>query len=88
MILILSFSSLLLSVTLLQLGSGALGPFDVISGLALGFTDQQLGLLGSAHFIGFITGCWCGPRLIGGVCHSRASPSSLPSARLAFCGPS
>ncbi|MCY4259949.1 MAG: MFS transporter [Rhodobacteraceae bacterium] len=72
MILILSFSSLLLSVVLLQLGSGALGPFDVISGLALGFSDRQLGLLGSAHFIGFITGCWWGPRLIGSVGHSRA----------------
>ena len=69
---ILSFTSLLLSALLLQLGSGALGPFDVLSGIELEFTGQQIGLLGSAHFIGFFIGCWVGPRLIGLIGHSRS----------------
>ena len=68
----LSFSSLLMSVILLQLGSGALGPLDVLSGLHLNFNDRQIGLLGSFQFLGFFVGCWWGPRLIGQIGHSRS----------------
>ena len=70
--LILSLAPLLLSVILLQLSSGGLGPLDALSGLALGFTSQQIGLLGSAHFLGFFLGCWWAPRLMGSVGHARA----------------
>ncbi|MFP4274802.1 MAG: MFS transporter [Paracoccaceae bacterium] len=70
--LILSFAALFLSVILLQLSSGATGPLDVLSGLVLGFSTQQIGLLGSAHFLGFFVGCWWAPRLMGSVGHSRA----------------
>jgi len=72
MILILSFSSLLLSVILLQLSSGILGPLDVLSGYEIGFSTTQIGMLGSAHFIGFFAGCWIGPGLVGQIGHSRA----------------
>ncbi|WJY20204.1 MFS transporter [Fontisubflavum oceani] len=70
--LILSFTALFLSVILLQLSSGGVGPLDVLSGTALGFTNGQIGLLGSAHFLGFFIGCWWAPRLMGSVGHSRA----------------
>ncbi len=70
--LILSFTALFLSVVLLQLSSGGVGPLDVLSGSALGFTNGQIGLLGSAHFLGFFIGCWWAPRLMGTVGHSRA----------------
>lgn len=70
--LILSLAPLLLSVILLQLSSGGLGPLDALSGLAMGFTSQQIGLLGSAHFLGFFLGCWWAPRLMGSVGHARA----------------
>lgn len=70
--LILTFIPLLLSVLLLQLSSGAVGPLDVLSGSALGFSTGQIGLLGSAHFLGFLIGCWWAPRLMGAVGHSRA----------------
>lgn len=70
--LILSFSALFLSVALLQLSSGAVGPLDVLSGLSLDFTTPQVGMLGSAHFVGFFIGCWWAPRLMGNVGHSRA----------------
>jgi MFS family permease len=69
---LLSFAALFLSVSLLQLSSGGVGPLDVLSGTELGFTAQQIGLLGSAHFFGFFIGCWWAPRLMGSIGHSRA----------------
>ncbi|WP_299791515.1 MFS transporter [uncultured Marivita sp.] len=68
----LSFVALFLSVALLQLSSGGVGPLDAISGVTLGFTTAQIGILGSAHFVGFFIGCWWAPRLMGTVGHARA----------------
>ena len=67
-----SFAALFLSVILLQLSSGGVGPLDVLSGTQLGFSRQEIGMLGSAHFVGFFIGCWWAPRLMGSVGHSRA----------------
>jgi hypothetical protein len=63
--LLISFAALFLSVILLQLGAGGVAPLDAISGLALGFSAAEVGLLGSAHFVGFFIGCWWAPRLMG-----------------------
>ncbi len=70
--LLISFAALFLSVVLLQLGGGGIGPLDAISGLDIGFTKAEVGLLGSAHFFGFFIGCWWAPRVMGTVGHSRA----------------
>lgn len=70
--LMISFVALFVSVVLLQLGAGGLGPLDAISGLEAGFSKASIGLLGSAHFIGFFVGCWLAPRMMGTVGHSRA----------------
>ncbi|MGB8812538.1 MAG: MFS transporter [Paracoccaceae bacterium] len=70
--LLISFAALFLSVVLLQLGSGGVGPLDAISGATLDFSKAEIGLLGSAHFLGFFVGCWWAPRLMGEVGHSRA----------------
>ncbi|MBM1631417.1 MFS transporter [Sulfitobacter mediterraneus] len=70
--LLLSFAALFFSVILLQLSSGGTGPLDVLSGTVLGFSRQEIGMLGSAHFFGFFIGCWWAPRLMGSVGHSRA----------------
>ncbi len=69
--LVLTFAALFLSVILLQLSSGGLGPLDALSGFVLDFSTTQIGLLGSAHFLGFFIGCWWAPRLMGSVGHSR-----------------
>jgi len=69
---LISFAALFLSVILLQLSTGGVGPLDALSGVFLGFTTAQVGLLGSAHFVGFFIGCWWAPRLMGSVGHSRA----------------
>ncbi|MCD1627836.1 MAG: MFS transporter [Paracoccaceae bacterium] len=67
-----SFAALFLSVILLQLSTGGVGPLDALSGLTLDFSNAQIGLLGSAHFFGFFIGCWWAPRLMGTIGHSRA----------------
>ncbi len=69
---LISFAALFLSVILLQLSTGGVGPLDAISGITLDFTTEQVGLLGSAHFVGFFIGCWWAPRLMGAVGHNRA----------------
>jgi len=70
--LLISFAALFLSIILLQLSSGGVGPLDALSGLSLGFSRAEVGLLGSAHFVGFFIGCWWAPRLMGSIGHSRA----------------
>lgn len=67
-----SFAALLMSVVLLQLSSGGVGPLDALTGLEAGFSPSEVGFLGSAHFFGFFIGCWWAPRLMGDVGHSRA----------------
>ena len=69
---IISFAALFLSVILMQLSSGGVGPLDALSGITLDFTTTEIGLLGSAHFLGFFIGCWWAPRLMGSVGHARA----------------
>jgi len=77
---LISFAALFLSVALLQLSSGAISPLDALGGLKVGFSTTEVGLLGSAHFLGFFVGCWLSPRLIGVVGHSRTF------ATFAACG--
>jgi MFS family permease len=90
---IVSLAALLTSVCLMQLASGALGPLDALSGLAYKFTTTQTGLLGSAHFFGFLIGCWLAPRIMGNVGHVRAFASFTSLAAISclahplFVGP-
>ncbi len=70
--LMISFAALLLSVLLLQLSSGGVGPLDALTGLDNGFTRAEVGFLGSMHFLGFFIGCWWAPRMMGDVGHARA----------------
>ena len=69
-----------MSIILLQLSSGAIGPLDVLSGLQVGFSKTEIGFLGSCQFLGFFIGCWWAPRLLGKVGHARAF------AAFAACG--
>ncbi|WP_428928434.1 MFS transporter [Marinibacterium sp. SX1] len=84
--LMISFAALFLSVLLLQLSSGGLGPLDALSGLTLGFTTGEIGLLGSAHFVGFFVGCWWAPRLMGDVGHSRAFAAFTAAGAIGMLG--
>jgi MFS family permease len=70
--LVVTFAALFGSAVLLQLGSGGVAPLDALAGLAAGFSAAEVGALGSAHFVGFLAGCWWAPRLMGSVGPSRA----------------
>ncbi len=70
--LIISFAALFASVILLQMGLGGMAPLDALSGAVLGFSTTAIGALGSAHFVGFLAGCWWAPRVMGAVGHTRA----------------
>jgi MFS family permease len=70
--LLISLSALLISTLFVQMGIGALRPFDAISGQALGFSPVEIGLLASGHFAGFLLGCVFGPHLVRRAGHSRA----------------
>ncbi len=84
--LLISFTALFLSVALLQLSSGGVGPLDALSGLAFGFSTAQIGILGSAHFFGFFIGCWWAPRLMGSVGHSRAFAAFTATGAIGLLG--
>ena len=83
---LISFAALFLSVILLQLSSGAVGPLDALSGLTLDFTKTDVGLLGSAHFLGFFIGCWWAPRLMGSIGHSRAFAAFTATGAIGLLG--
>ncbi|HEU0220617.1 MAG TPA: MFS transporter [Paracoccaceae bacterium] len=70
--LLLSLAALFLSIVFVQLGSGALAPLDALGGIVAGFSKTEIGMLGSAHFVGFFVGCWVAPRMMGTVGHIRA----------------
>ena len=70
--LLISFLALFASIFFLQLGNSILAPFDVLVGLDVGFSNFEIGLLGSSHFLGFLTGCWVVPFIMARVGHIRA----------------
>ncbi len=70
--LLVSLSALFVSIFFTQIGSGSLGPLDALSGVARGYSLQEIGFLGSAHFAGFLFGCLVSARVIMRVGHARA----------------
>lgn len=84
--LLISFAALFLAVVLLQLGLGGLAPLDALSGAHLGFSETHIGMLGSAHFVGFFIGCWWAPRLMGEVGHSRAFAAFAAAGTIGILG--
>ncbi|MGD1870833.1 MAG: MFS transporter [Neomegalonema sp.] len=67
-----AFAALFVSIALVQLGIGVLGPLDALAGAEAGVSTREIGLLGSAHFLGFFIGCIAAPVLVSRAGHSRA----------------
>lgn len=86
MALLISFAALFLSLIFLQLSSGGVGTLDALTGLSLGFSAGQVGLLGSAHFAGFFIGCWWAPRLMGAIGYSRSFAAFTALGALGLLG--
>ncbi|HEY2069103.1 MAG: MFS transporter [Rhizomicrobium sp.] len=68
---IFSVASILASVLIFLVGSGLLGTVTPVRAHLAGFSDLLIGIIGSAYYLGFIAGCFVGPRLIARVGHSR-----------------
>jgi MFS family permease len=65
-------SALLFSVSLLLMGNGLQGTLVPVRGNMDAFTSIELGLLGTAYFLGFTFGCVHGPLLLRRSGHIRA----------------
>lgn len=64
--------ALLFSVSLLLMGNGLQGTLLPVRGNMASFTSIELGLLGTAYFLGFTFGCMHGPLLVRRSGHIRA----------------
>lgn len=70
---LLPITSLMIGTALLLLGNGLLSTLIVLRGSLEGYTDQTLGMMGSAYFVGFFIGTYVVPKLIRRMGHIRAS---------------
>ncbi|GHA26825.1 MFS transporter [Devosia pacifica] len=69
---LLSVAALLMSVAFLIMGNGLQLMLLPIRGELEGFSEFQIGLLGSGYFLGFVLGCLIGPKIIARAGHIRA----------------
>lgn len=69
---LISFYALFVAAALCQMGGTSLATLDALRGAAAGFTRGEIGLLGSAHFLGFAMGALLAPLLVSRSGHSRA----------------
>ena len=63
--------SLLLSVSVLSMAHGLVGTLLPLRGLLEGYSESELGILGSVYFLGFGLGTIVGPHVINRVGHIR-----------------
>jgi MFS family permease len=66
-----SISSILLSTLIFLVGNGLLGTLIPVRASIAGFSHYIIGVIGSAYFVGFVAGCFLGPRMIARAGHSR-----------------
>lgn len=68
---LLSVAAILFSAAIFIAGNGLIGTLIPVRASLAGFSNGTLGLIGSAYYIGFVAGCFAGPRLFARVGHSR-----------------
>lgn len=66
-----SVVALLLSTLIFLMGAGLLTTLIPVRAHIAGFSDFALGVIGSFYYVGFIAGCFTGPRLFARAGHSR-----------------
>jgi MFS family permease len=66
-----AIAAILFSTALYIMGNGLIGVLIPVRAHAEGFSNLTLGVIGSFYFVGFVTGCFAGPRLLARVGHSR-----------------
>jgi MFS family permease len=65
-------TALLLSASIVLAANGLEGVLLPLRGAMEGFSDLEIGLIGSSYFAGFTLGCLTGPRIIARAGHIRA----------------
>ena len=75
-----SLLALLVSVAILLMGNGLLTTLVPVRGSLERFLDYEIGLLGSAYFVGFTLGCLFGPAVISRAGHIRAYLAMISGA--------
>jgi hypothetical protein len=75
--------SLLIGVALLLAGAGLQVTLLPLRGSAEGFSTFALGVIGSAYYVGFVTGCLAGPFVILQAGHIRAFAALVAMAAAA-----
>jgi len=68
---LLSVAAILASTIVFLIGNGLLGTLLPVRAHIAQFSDLAIGLVGSAYFVGFIAGCYAGPRLLAHAGHAR-----------------
>lgn len=68
---ILAIGAILFSTAIFVAGNGLLGLVIPARAHFAGFSELAIGLIGSAYFAGFVSGCFAGPRLLERVGHIR-----------------
>jgi len=66
-----SIGAILFSAAIFIAGNGLIGTLIPVRARLAGFSTDTLGLIGSAYYVGFVLGCFAGPRLLARVGHSR-----------------
>lgn len=66
-----SVLAILFSTLIFLMGSGLLTTLIPVRAHLAGFSDFELGAVGSFYYVGFVLGCFTGPRLFARAGHSR-----------------
>jgi len=77
-----SVGAIFLSVAFLLLGNGLIGTLLPLRAHLEGFSDIEVGAIGSFYYVGFVAGCYVVPRILARVGHIRtfAVAASLTAA--------
>ncbi|HEX3485530.1 MAG TPA: MFS transporter, partial [Micropepsaceae bacterium] len=67
-----SIAAILLATALFLMGNGLIGTLTPLRAHAQGFSDIAVGALGAWYYLGFVIGCFAGPRLLSRVGHIRS----------------
>jgi MFS family permease len=67
-----SIAAILVATALFLMGNGLIGTLTPVRAHIAGFSDIAVGGLGTWYFLGFVVGCYAGPRLLSRVGHIRA----------------
>jgi MFS family permease len=67
-----SIAAILFATAFFLMGNGLIGTLTPLRAHGQGFSDIAVGALGAWYYLGFVVGCFGGPRLLARVGHIRA----------------